>query len=202
MAIRFEQKRRDRAIGITDIAIDKVPQTRFYGIDAIGNYFIQERHKDILRVAKLLNRSYNSNEMEAGILIDIHSWQYVLIKGREPRKVEIRDNKNAYNMLECSRKNQLMFLHNHPSTGTFSAIDLRTFWNNDSIYIMTIVGNDGGIYTLTKQAYFDKYKVSNEYTRLIHKYSKYKNNATLAVREILKNAEKFSMIYKKGRHKK
>lgn len=202
MAIAFEQKRRDRAIDITDIAIDKVPRTRFYGIDDAGNRFIQDRHKDILRVAKSLNRVYNSNEMEAGILIDIHSWRYILIEGREPRKVEIRDNKDAYNMLEYSMKNQLMFLHNHPSTGTFSAIDLGTFWNNDSIYIMTIVGNDGGIYTLTKQAYFDKFKVTNEYTRLVNKYSNYKYNATLAVREILKNAEKFDMIYKKGRHKK
>jgi hypothetical protein len=100
-------------------------------------------------------------------------------------------------------KNSLILLHNHPSTGTFSAKDLRTFCNNDSLYIMTVVGNDGSVYVLVKDVGFDPSGVLIEYGKLAEQYKAQgkKYNATMAVKYILKNAEKYNMKYKKGRKK-
>ena len=96
-----------------------------------------------------------------------------------------------------------MLLHNHPSTGTFSARDLRTFCNNDSIYIMTAVGNDGSIYILRKDAGFNASEVLLEYGKLAEHYKEkgYLYNATEAVNFMLKHAENYNMKYKKGRKK-
>lgn len=92
-------------------------------------------------------------------------------------------------------------MHNHPSTGTFSGEDFKTFCTNDSLYIMTVVGNDGSVYVLVKTKTFKK-DVIVEYTKIAQKYYEmgYKrNNGTMAMREILKNASKYGIEYKKGR---
>ena len=123
------------------------------------------------------------------------------LEGKKHREVQMKDNQEAFLALSLAYKNQLMFMHNHPSTGTFSGVDLNTFCKHDSLYITTAVGNDGSIYTLTKKAGFISDDVTNEYTRLIHKYYKYDNNATMAMKDILKDASKFGLDYKKGRRK-
>lgn len=197
----FQQKKRDRPIAITDIAISKVPRTKFNGFSNKHNEFIQEKHKELLTLAKKLNQSFRTNLMEVGILIDIHSWEYWIINGKEPREVKMEDNMLAYAKLKRSYKNQLMFMHNHPSTGTFSGVDLFTFCKYDSLYIITAIGNDGCVYSLTKKNTFEKDRVTSEYTRLIKLYINYPNNGTMAMREILNNASKLGLEYKKGRCK-
>lgn len=105
-------------------------------------------------------------------------------------------------LLTTARKNQLMMMHNHPSTGTFSGEDFKTFCNNDSIYVMTVIGNDASIYILVKTKDFDK-NVLFEYARIAQKYYEmgYKqNNGTMAMKYILKNASKYGIEYKKGRN--
>lgn len=74
----------------------------------------------------------------------------------DSNKIEMKDNLDAYKKLKGNRKNTLLFMHNHPSTSTFSGEDFKTFCNNDSLYIITIVGNDGSVQTLTKTKSFDK----------------------------------------------
>lgn len=270
----FEQKRRDRAIQITDTAIDKVPCTRLPGFTSDQNKVIQLLHKRVLIEAKALNeqfannlkkmilectnsekkivsecfrqlrarsllerqdlmndilksskindkvknivKNYVDNDMEAGILLDTHSLRYMdnsnvdeyignvywIIDGKIPRRVRIEDNLNAYRKMVNSYKNQLILMHNHPSTGTFSGEDLKSFCAQESIYAMTVVGNDGSVYILIKGAYFDRNSVEVAYYNLINnKYVNRKNNATLAMREILSNAEKYNLIYIKGRKK-
>lgn len=200
MISNFEQKRRDRPIDITDIAISKIPRTHFQGFSNEHNKFIQERHMELLSLVKDLNKLNNTNDMEAGILVDLHSWEYWIIKGKH-KEVVMKDNKNAYKKLLESYKNQLLFMHNHPSTGTFSGVDLNTFCKYESLYIITAVGNDGSIYTLTKQPGFRSDIIMSEYTNLIRHYYNYYNNATKAMQDILKNADKFKLEYKKGRRK-
>lgn len=200
--MEFRQKRRNRPIKITDIAISKVKYTNFDGFSFAQEEFIKERHKELLREAKRLNLENNTNRMEVGILIDIHTWDDWIIYGAA-NEVNMKNNLEAYLKLETARKNQLMFLHNHPSTGTFSGADLKYFCNHDSLYIITAIGNDGYIYSLTKTNQFD-IGVLSEYERMAFAFSEkghIKNNGTLAMKEILKQANKFGLEYRKGGHR-
>lgn len=164
---------------------------------------------------KCIIRGYVDNDMETGILLDLHGLRYIdnnsiesfegicywVIKGKTQRCVEMKDNKDAYIKMMNSPKNSLLFMHNHPSTGTFSAEDFKMFCNNDSIYAMTVVGNDGGIYVLIKNIGFNPSNALRVYGSLVTgKYMNSKINATLAMRDILNNSNKYSLIYlKKGR---
>lgn len=197
------QKKRNRPIAITDVAISKVPRTQIFGFTNEQNMYIQEMHREVLRVAKDLCKKNKSNSMEAVILLDTHTWDSWIVEGKKDSIVDIKDNPVAKEILDTSTKNSLILLHNHPSTGTFSARDLRTFCNNDSLYIMTAVGNDGSVYVLRKDIGFDPSKVLVEYGKLAEQFKKqgYKYNATEAVKYMLKNDEKYNMSYKKGRKK-
>ena len=199
----FAQKNRNRAIDITDVAIEKVPKTHVYGFSNEQNLYIQELHKELLIEAQRLNREHQTNLMEVGILLDIHTWDYWLIKGEKDCVVDIRNSIEAFHVLTNARKNQLMMMHNHPSTGTFSGEDFKTFCNNDAIYIMTVVGNDASVYVLVKTKDFDK-SVLAEYARIAQEYYEMgykKNNGTMAMKHILKNASKYGIEYKKGRNR-
>lgn len=95
-----------------------------------------------------------------------------------------------------------MFIHNHPSTGTFSGEDFKTFCMNKSLYIMSVVGNDGSVYLLIKNYDFDAEKALLAYVRCAKEYYEeghIRNNGTLAIKDILKHASKYGIIYKKGR---
>lgn len=201
-ANQFKQKKRCKAYQITDVAINKVPNPRIIGFSEEQNLYIQNLHKIVLGNAKKLNSTHNTNEMEVGMLVDIHSWEHWLIEGNRPREVEVKQNIEAYKKLLNGYKNQLMFIHNHPSTGTFSGEDFKMFCYHNSLYVMSVVGNDSSIYILTKTPEFDAEKALADYFRLARKYHNdghIKNNGTLAIREILKNAKKYGIIYKKGR---
>ena len=199
----FEQKRRNRPIEITEIAIFKIRKTKIWGFSNAHEEFIQELHKLLLSEARKLNLENNTNKMEVGILIDIHSWDYWIIHGNKECEVEMKNNPEAYGIFVKARKNQLMFMHNHPSTGTFSGEDFKFFCNNDSLYIITVVGNDGTVYVLAKTADFD-IRVLADYTMLAANYYKagyIRNNGTLAIRDILKRANEYGLEYKKGSHR-
>lgn len=189
----FAQKRRDRPIEITDIAISKVPKIKLSGFSEEENLFIQKQHKQLLSISKEENHSG-----EVGILVDIIHWDIWVILG-DSNKIETKDNPKAHEVMETSRKNTLMFLHNHPSTGTFSGTDFKTFCLNDSLYIMTVVGNDGSVRAITKLAGFDSGEALAYYNNLAtEKYKGYENNATMAMRELLKNGNEIKIKYEIG----
>jgi hypothetical protein len=193
----FEQKKRNRPIKITDIAITKIPRIKFHGFTPDDNRFIQDQHKLLLTMAKEEN---DSNEV--GMLVDIINWNTWIIMGNG-NEVETRDNPEAYKALKSYRKNQLLFMHNHPSTGTFSGTDFKTFCNNNSLFIITVVGNDGNVRTLTKENNFNPENALLYYNHLATvKYKNYKNNGTLAMRELLKNCNDIGLSYKIGGKKK
>lgn len=132
MTEAFEQKRRNRPIKITQIAIDKVPLAHIDGFTEEEDRFIQNMHKRLLLTSMELN---DSNEV--GIMVDIIEWMTWTILG-DSNEVETRKNPDAYIALKGNRKNTLLFIHNHPSTGTFSGVDFKTFCSNESLYAMTL----------------------------------------------------------------
>ncbi|MCM1127191.1 MAG: hypothetical protein NC429_12055 [Lachnospiraceae bacterium] len=193
MAEGFGQKKRTRPIKITDIAISKVPRMELSGFSEDENLFMQEQHKRLLSISKEKNGS-----REVGILVDIVHWDTWVIMG-EANEIETRSNPDAYKAMKSSRKNTMMFMHNHPSTGTFSGTDFKTFCLNDSLYIMTVVGNDGNVRVLTKLNGFDGREALIYYSDLAtRKYKDYKNNGTMAMRELLKNSVEIKLKYETG----
>ena len=193
----FQQKERNKPKKITKVAIEKVRKILFAGFSEEQNIYLQEQHRRLLSIS----REYNFSQ-EVGILIDIISWEDWIIFGKE-NKIEMKDNPDAYKKLKGNRKNTLLFMHNHPSTSTFSGEDFKTFCNNDAIYIITIVGNDGSVQTLTKSSDFDKNNALLYYHYLaMEKYSNKKNNGTLAMKELLKNCRDIGLIYGNGGKRK
>lgn len=193
MAEDFGQKKKNRPIKITDIAISKIPKIKLSGFSEKENLFLQEQHKRLLSISKEKNDS-----KEVGILIDIVHWDTWVILG-EANEIETRSNPDAYKAMKSSSKNTMMFIHNHPSTGTFSGTDFKTFCLNDSLYIMTVVGNDGNVRVLTKLNGFDKGEALAYYSSLaIRKYKEYKNNGTMAMWELLKNCAEIKIKYDIG----
>lgn len=185
----FEQKRRNRPIIITDVAISKVPMIQFHGFNEEENVFIQQQHMRLLRIAK-----NDNNSREVGILVDIIKWDSWLIMG-EANNIEMKTNPEAYKAMMTQGRNTMMFMHNHPSTGTFSGTDFKTFCNNESLYIMTVVGNDGNVRTLTKLNEFNSSDALLYYYDLVKKYNKYENNGARAMKELLKNCSEIGLVY-------
>ena len=189
----FKQKARNRFKKITNVAILKVRKAYFDGFDEEKFLYIQTQHKRLLTISKEFNSS-----QEVGILIDIITWDDWVIMGHG-NKIEIKDNFDAYKRLKENRTHTLLFMHNRPSTSTFSGEDFKTFCDNDSLYIMTVVGNDGSVQTLTKTAGFDKENALLYYQYLaMEKYSDKVNNGTLAMKELLKNANTIGLEYRRG----
>lgn len=189
----FKQKARNKSKNITNVAISKVRRAQFDGFDEEKLLYIQEQHKRLLAISKECNSS-----QEVGILIDIITWDDWVIMG-QGNKIEMKDNLDAYKRLKGNRKNTLLFMHNHPSASTFSGEDFKTFCDNDSLYIITVVGNDGSIQTLVKNELFDKDVALLFYQRLaMEKYADEVNNGTLAMKELLKNSSDIGLVYRRG----
>lgn len=67
--------------------------------------------------------------------------------------------------------------------------------------MMTIVGNDGTVYVLIKNAEFDSGFAIAEYFKLVRENADKKDRVQLAMKTILKNSGNYGLIYKKGRKK-
>lgn len=194
----FEQKVRNRPIKITDVAIEKVRKTQIFGFRSHENEIIQNQHKRLLSISKNMN-----NSEEVAIVIDIIHWRTEVVIGKGNRVI-IENNPNANEMLLSSVKNTILVMHNHPSTSTFSGEDFKTFCDNESIFVMTIVGNDGSVQVMEKQYNFDGVSAEIKYINIADQYKSkgYINNGTMAMKYIVKNPNEFNILYKHGGKKK
>ena len=111
------QKKYDRPIAITDIAINKVPATHLAGFSNSQNKYIQEKHKQLLKIAQQLCHTYETNLMEVVILIDTHTWEEWIVCGKTGCTVDIEadgrqsDGSNpAYQALLTRPKNSLLLI--------------------------------------------------------------------------------------------
>jgi len=190
----FEQKVRNRPIQITDVAIEKVRKTQIFGFRPDENEIIQEQHKRLLSISKNMN-----NSEEVAIIIDIIHWKTEVIIGKL-NHIALKSNPDAYRMIKQSAKNTILAMHNHPSTSTFSGVDFKTFCDNKSIFVMTIVGNDGSVQVMGKQYNFDGDLAKLKYGNIADQYKNkgYINNGTMAMRYVIKNPNEFNILYKHG----
>ena len=149
-AYALRQKNRGQKVDITDIAIQKVPLVAPNGADHQTAFFIQETHKELLRFAQMQN---NSNEVAC--LLDLTTGEKLdFVKGDQV-SVNVEADAASYHWLRTRPPNSVMLCHNHPGQSYFSMNDISVFMHYDAVRTMSIVTNQGKVWTISKTAEFD-----------------------------------------------
>jgi hypothetical protein len=183
----LEQKRRDKKVFITDVAIQNIKKVDIDGFSDAQNKRLQELHKDLLTVAKNKN---NSNEVLK--IWNTYTDEVLDVFGTE-NKVNVDVNPATFGMIRSALKNELAYIHNHPSTSGFSCADMMTFLKNDEIGLMTVVTNQGEVYLLKKEEDFNL-EETDSFIRELYK----KNlNEYEVFTEFLKKGKKVGVVYEK-----
>lgn len=132
---------------ITEDVIARIPKIKAFP-DEEMNLRLFDHHVDLLRKAMENNDSnevglfWNLNDLDAKCL-EI----YGKVNG-----FNMRDNEDVFKLVnDVSSFLSVIVMHNHPRNGLFSNVDLKTFADYDSIYMLTAVCNDGTIYMIRKE---------------------------------------------------
>ena len=144
-----QAKKRDHKVLITDAAIEKVGIVELSDFSDEQMSKMQEKHKNLLLLSKEQN---NSNEVL--LIDDLNMRSEVQIFGDE-FSVSPASNPFAVSIIGRAEKYSLIYMHNHPSTNTFSVADLDTFICEGPIKTMSVVTNQGEVYVINKTSRFD-----------------------------------------------
>jgi len=128
---------------ITDEAIQRVPQVRPDGWSQEQAARLQEAHRELLRSVQ--DKPVGT---EAGA---IYTPDMRLIEQRVGR-----DAAQRISMPHCSVPH--ISMHTHPSGEIFSVKDLESFFYNEEMNCMTVVGNSGRVYAVLRSAEYDGFR--------------------------------------------
>lgn len=171
-AYALRQKNRGQKVAITDIAIQKVPLVAPNGADHQTAFFIQETHKELLRFAQKQN---DSNEVAC--LLDLTTGEKLdFVKG-DQTSVDVEKDATSYHWLRTKKPNSVMVCHNHPGQSYFSMNDISVFMHYNSVGAMSIVTNQGKVWTISKTAKFDFAAAKESMNRAIAESSGNKDRA-------------------------
>ena len=143
-----QAKKRDHKIFITKQAIEKVDCVQPSDFTSSQALAMRQKHKELLEIAKTKN---NSNEvlfiedLQFSSEVQVMGSEFVVSPGKSPFAVSVLINAD---------RQSLIYLHNHPSTNSFSVGDIDTFVCERAIKVMSVVTNQGEVYVLNKT---DKY---------------------------------------------
>lgn len=161
-AYALRQKNRGQKVAITDIAIQKVPLVAPNGADHQTAFFIQETHKELLRFAQKQN---DSNEVAC--LLDLTTGEKLdFVKG-DQISVDIERDAASYHWLRHSPEKSLMLCHNHPGQSYFSDSDLVLFLEHEAIGTLSIVTNQGKVWTISKTQGYNFKTAFSEFKKCI-----------------------------------
>lgn len=146
---------------ITDQTINCVPKVSIPQYSEEELLFIQEQHKELLRVAKNEN---NSNEVA------------FVLKNNFKSKDVILGSETGVEFGTLSGRD-LFVMHNHPRNSSFSFDDLVEFIGNKSIKSLSIVKNNAGVEVLTKNKDYNILNLLTELSRLEKRNVKTGSNA-------------------------
>lgn len=149
-AYQLRQKNRGQKVFITDQAIQKVPLVAPNGADHQTALFIQETHRELLKFAQSQN---DSNEVAC--LLDLNANERLSFVKGDQTSIDIERDAASYHWLRSKSLGSVMLCHNHPGQSYFSLQDVAVFLKNDSIGTMSIVTNQGKVWTISKTARFD-----------------------------------------------
>lgn len=125
---------------------------------------MMSKSKELLNVAKNQN---NSNEVLFIENLDFNN--EVRILGDE-FVVSPAKNPFAVSIIANAKRQSLVYLHNHPSTNTFSIGDIDTFVCERAIKAISVVTNQGEVYILNK---LDNYSFDGTRKLLTEIYNSY-----------------------------
>ena len=161
-AYALRQKNRGQKVAITDIAIQKVPLVAPNGADHQTAFFIQETHKELLRFAQKQN---DSNEVAC--LLDLTTGEKLdFVKGDQV-SVDVEKDAASYHWLRHSPEKSLMLCHNHPGQSYFSDSDLVLFLEHGAIGTLSIVTNQGKVWTISKTQGYNFKTAFSEFKKCI-----------------------------------
>lgn len=149
-----QAKKRDKKVMITDIAIRKVPYIRYKGLTSEENKMVQQLAKEVLLIA---SRENNSNEV--AITCDLESEnpleEYGIAFGGETA-VDVCSDTRSYHLLYSGKRTSVILIHNHPSTKTFSLVDLQFLLIYTRVKMLVVVSNQGIVHYIRKDRAFER----------------------------------------------
>lgn len=146
-------KTRDKKVGITDIAISKVPFIKYHGFDENRNYIMQELAKDVLRLSKDENDS-NEVAITCDLGCDNPLEEFGVALGTE-HEVDILADTFSNHIIVSQKSVAVVVLHNHTSTQTFSLQDIRFFLEYPMLEVIVVVSNQGTVHYLMRDEGYD-----------------------------------------------
>lgn len=176
-AYALRQKNRGKKVYITDIAVEKVPKVSFGGISDEMAGTVQQAHKDMLRFAKEQN---DSNEV-AGLL-DLNTGERLPFVKGDSVSVNLEADADSYHWLRTKPDKSLLLLHNHPGQSYYSMQDVAEFLRNDSIHSISIVTNQGKVWTLSKGDTYDRTKAFKMLSELANNSNDWDKNIDIFIR--------------------
>ena len=186
-AYQLRQKNRGQKVFITDQAIQKVPLVAPNGADHQTALFIQETNRELLKFAQSQN---DSNEVAC--LLDLTASEKLPFVKGDQTSIDIEKDAASYHWLRSKSPRSVMLCHNHPGQSYFSLQDVAVFLQNDSIGTMSIVTNQGKVWTISKTAHFD-------YDAAFAELRKYRGAAEKEWDDVIDNFLKNGYTYGIGR---
>lgn len=147
-----QAKKRDKKVMITEIAIDKVPFLNYQGMEDWQNAVIYKMVKRVLRLSKDLN---NSNEVAITYNMYGEELYHTGIAFGNEHEVDLMSDTQSYHIIMSCVERRIVVVHNHPTTQTFSLVDLHFFLKYDNIKMMIVVTNQGKVHYICKETEYN-----------------------------------------------
>ena len=167
------------------------------------NELIRDTHMQLLQKAALRTDGHRYDEI--GILMElVEPYGYETITGQVNPVTGVSSvdpmDERFVKYLALHSNNQLLFMHNHPNNSNFSYGDLYNFIITDEIKVITAIGNLHGIYSMWKEAEFDKNRAF-QYMNSLLKSKNHMSSDIAKIKhdvatELIKNASKINIGYR------
>lgn len=188
-----QAKKRDHKIYVTDVAIEKVGKVKPIDFSDSQIELMQIKHKELLKLAMNKNDSNEVlfiDDLKFKSEVQILGEEFVVSPGKNPFAVSIINN---------AERQSLIYMHNHPSTNNFSIGDIDTFVCESAIKTISVVTNQGEVYTLNKVKGYDYNKTRNLLSDIFNSFSDEEIDDKEFVLEFLKRCNEGGIEYAKSK---
>ena len=162
----LESNKRDHKVGITDIAISKVPYIEYKEIDSEHYEIIQLLAKRVLTLSRDKNDGKEtaitySMDMLEDFLPEDESC--VGVSYGDEHYVKPFDDPIAYELVDRASGSVIVVIHNHPSLSKVSLQDVWLFLKYAAIKMIVVVTNLGAINYIVKESTYNRFEAIKLY---------------------------------------
>lgn len=186
-----QSKKRDHKIMITDVAIRKVSTVHIPNLTVQECAWIADEHRALLGIAREQNHS------DEVLFVLFGQFQKAIIFGDE-FSVDLNDSADAYSIFARASAREIILLHNHPSTNSFSLSDVVVFLRYRQIGLMSVVTNQGNVHILHKTSQFDYDKAKGLFGIIYRAYIDKQMTHDASVKRFLKICSEGGITYVKS----